>query len=89
MALSWNEIKDRTVTYNLIEISKLAQVIVMNSTPTIETTRSQVSSETSQEIKTELGQFLTPYSTALFMSSLYSNLTKPNLKLLDPGAGTK
>jgi len=59
----------------------------MNPHPTIENSRVQVSSETTQDTKSELGQFLTPYSTAIFMSSLFSNLTKPNLRLLDPGAG--
>ncbi len=53
----------------------------------IEKSRKEVSIATSQEIKSELGQFLTPYSTALFMSSLFSNLTEANLTLLDPGAG--
>ena len=59
----------------------------MNPHPTIESSRAQVSSETSHDVKTELGQFLTPYSTAIFMSSLFTNLKKSNLKLLDPGAG--
>ncbi len=37
--------------------------------------------------KAQLGQFLTPASIAEFMASLFSPLSVPEIRLLDPGAG--
>lgn len=37
--------------------------------------------------KSELGQFMTPAPVAEFMASMFSNISQPELNLLDPGAG--
>lgn len=37
--------------------------------------------------KSELGQFMTPASIAEYMASLFSDVSAPEISLLDPGAG--
>ena len=37
--------------------------------------------------KAQLGQFMTPATIAVFMASLFSPLNRPEIRLLDPGAG--
>ncbi len=38
-------------------------------------------------VKSELGQFMTPAPIAGFMASMFSNISQPEVFLLDPGAG--
>ena len=42
---------------------------------------------TNREQKSALGQFLTPYSIAQFMASLFTKRAFESCRLLDPGAG--
>lgn len=49
--------------------------------------RSEVSSTTSREHKSEFGQFMTPSPVARFMASLFSPTRAHVCRLLDPGAG--
>jgi adenine-specific DNA-methyltransferase len=49
--------------------------------------RLTVGKSTNQEQKSALGQFLTPYSIAQFMASLFTKRTFEDCRLLDPGAG--
>lgn len=53
----------------------------------IDRRRRQLSSITGSETKSRLGQFLTPYSTARFMASLFDIGDGRECRLLDPGAG--
>ncbi|WP_420870341.1 Eco57I restriction-modification methylase domain-containing protein [Leptospira meyeri] len=63
------------------------QCDIMKSLEKIDKSRILVSSATQKVEKSNLGQFFTPFSTATFMASLFSNLSEDNLSLLDPGAG--
>ena len=52
----------------------------------VEQTRLQVSKRTEAKKKSQLGQFLTPAKTAVFLASLFPD-AKGNCRLLDAGAG--
>ena len=53
----------------------------------IDQRRTKIASETPQERKSELGQFMTPTAIARFMASLFTPLGKQRIHLLDAGAG--
>jgi adenine-specific DNA-methyltransferase len=53
----------------------------------IEQARLRISKNTEPKKKSQLGQFLTPKSTASFMAGLFTNMDVKNCHLLDPGAG--
>jgi adenine-specific DNA-methyltransferase len=53
----------------------------------IEQARLRISKNTAPKKKSQLGQFLTPKSTASFMAGLFSNMDVKDCHLLDPGAG--
>lgn len=53
----------------------------------MDSSRHAVSKLTTRERKSEFGQFLTPYSIARFMASLFTSGTVKRSRLLDPGAG--
>jgi tRNA1(Val) A37 N6-methylase TrmN6 len=53
----------------------------------IDEIRLALSKSTSSELKAELGQYMTPCSTADFMASLFSPAKLDPCHLLDPGAG--
>jgi len=53
----------------------------------IDQTRLRLSAATEAKKKSQLGQFLTPATTAEFMASLFDESTLPACRLLDPGAG--
>lgn len=53
----------------------------------IEKTRLRISAATEAQKKSQLGQFLTPATTAAFMASLFAKSSWPACRLLDPGAG--
>lgn len=55
--------------------------------PSIEQVRLRVSKNTAAARKSQLGQFLTPTSTAQFMAGLFSPASQPDCRLLDAGAG--
>jgi len=59
----------------------------MKSLEKIDKSRILISSTTKRADKSNLGQFFTPFSTATFMASLFSNLSEKTPSLLDPGAG--
>lgn len=59
----------------------------MKSLEKIDKSRILISSITKRADKSNLGQFFTPFSTATFMASLFSNLSEKTPSLLDPGAG--
>lgn len=59
----------------------------MNALLMIDQRRTKIASETPQERKSELGQFMTPTAIARFMSSLFTPLGKHRIHLLDAGAG--
>lgn len=52
----------------------------------VDAVRLKANSELDPDRKTELGQFMTPSVTAMFMAGLFSQTNKP-VRLLDPGAG--
>ena len=49
--------------------------------------RLTIGRSTNREQKSALGQFLTPYSTAQFMASLFTKKAFESCRLVDPGAG--
>lgn len=53
----------------------------------IDEIRLTFSKETSDEVKSDLGQYMTPSSTANFLASLLNPLKFDHCNLLDPGAG--
>ena len=53
----------------------------------IDYTRLKVSSGIDLTVKSQFGQFMTPASTAIFMSSLFTEGGNLSCRLLDPGAG--
>ena len=53
----------------------------------IDEIRLALSKSTSNELKAELGQYMTPCSTADFMASLFTPAKLKRCNLLDPGAG--
>ena len=53
----------------------------------IDEIRLSVSRAIPDELKSELGQYMTPSATANFMASLFSQRNIRQLRLLDPGAG--
>jgi adenine-specific DNA-methyltransferase len=54
----------------------------------VEAERECLSKSVTHDRKAELGQFLTPRSTAEYMAGLFTNLRGLDVRLLDPGAGT-
>ena len=52
----------------------------------VERTRVRVSAEVDRGRRSEMGQFLTPVPTGLFMAEMFS-AQRPVLRVLDPGAG--
>jgi hypothetical protein len=53
----------------------------------VEQTRLRISKNTEAKRKSQLGQFLTPASTAQFMAGLFAPVVGHSCRLLDPGAG--
>ena len=52
-----------------------------------DTRRLAAASRLAPNSKSELGQFMTPTPVAEFMATLFSPVTQPEIRLLDPGAG--
>ncbi len=59
----------------------------MQNTEHFDVGRLTMGLSTNREQKSALGQFLTPYSIAQFMASLFTKKTFESCRLLDPGAG--
>lgn len=53
----------------------------------VEQKRQEVSRKLDPELKSSLGQFMTPAPVASFMAGLFTNLSCKKIKLLDAGAG--
>jgi adenine-specific DNA-methyltransferase len=53
----------------------------------VEQTRLRVSKSTEAKRKSQLGQFLTPATTAQFMAGLFTSKSSLECRLLDAGAG--
>ena len=53
----------------------------------LDTTRKELSQRTTNEVKSALGQYLTPDSIAEFMATMFAQENFKNCTILDPGAG--
>lgn len=58
-----------------------------NNLKILDSTRLEVSRKISNQNRASLGQYLTPYGIASFMSSLFTLPTRERLRILDAGAG--
>lgn len=75
------------IRYTRISMSDLLNSTAIRNTEHFDAGRLTIGRSTNREQKTALGQFLTPYSIAQFMASLFTKRAFESCRLLDPGAG--